>query len=299
MQDSRKLVPVPYERYPRAIEIQTVSACNAGCVICPHPDVFRLLPAGTMSMDLFRLIIDQIESSWETRIIPYLNSEPLLDPLMCQRLRYVMNRCPASDIELSTNVSALNPTVQGRLSGIRLKELRLSVFGFTEKTHRSLMPGLQWHQVKRNLDYLVENASLREQIARLSLVMINHPFVTEDDIRLATEYCELHSISYNLWGFLDRGQNVVRFTNNVHNTAVFGCEQRRPLERMHISLTGAVILCCQDWRWNNTIGNVRDQALLEIWNSDTYNRYRNSIYDGQGMAPELCKRCKLSLRGVS
>ena len=287
---------IAYEQYPRAIEIQTISSCNAGCIICPHPDVSQALPTGMMSMELFRRIIDQIEPSWGTRIIPYLNSEPLLDSLIFPRLRYVMERCPDSDVELSTNVSALNPVVQDKLSEVRLRELRLSVFGFTEKTHGSLMPGLRWHQVKRNLDHLVNNGSLRERIGQLSLVMIDHPLVTEEDMRLAKEYCDHHSVSYNFWGFLDRGRNVVRFSNDVYNLAVSGCEQRRPLERMHITFTGQVILCCQDWRWDNTIGNVREDTLLDIWNSEAYNRYRDAIYSGRGAAPELCKRCKLSLR---
>jgi len=289
---------IAYERYPRAIEIQTISACNAGCIICPHPDVSRVLPVGTMSMELFRRIVDQIEPSWGTRIIPYLNSEPLLDSLIFSRLRYVMERCPDSDIEFSTNVSALNPVVQDKLSEIRLKELRLSVFGFTEKTHGSLMPGLQWHQVKRNLDHLVNNTRLREHIGQLILVMIDHSLVTEEDVRLAKEYCDYHSISYNFWGFLDRGQNVMRFSNDVYNLAVSGCEQRRPLERMHITFTGKVILCCQDWQWGNMIGDVKENTLLDIWDSEVYNRYRNAIYSGRGAAPELCKRCKLSLRAI-
>jgi len=296
MENVSASIPTKYERYPRAIEIQTVSTCNAGCIICPHSDVSRELPTGMMGMDLFRRIIDQIEPSWGTRIIPYLNNEPMLDPLIFERLRYIARQCPDSDIELSTNVSALYPAVQNKILGIRLKELRLSVFGFTERTHGYLMPGLHWRQVKSNLDYLVGNAPLREQIEQLILVMVDHPSVTDEDIRLATEYCDIHSISYNLWGFLDRGGNVSRFSNNVYNPAVRGCEQRRPLERMHITFTGEVILCCQDWRWGNVIGNVRDKTLLEVWNSDSYNRYRDAIYAGKGGAPELCKQCKLSLR---
>ncbi len=286
---------VAHEQFPRAIEIQTISACNAGCIICPHPDVSRMLPKGTMSVDLFQYIIDQIGPSREVKIIPYLNSEPMLDPLIFQRLRYVMDRCPRSEVELSTNASVLNERVQEKMFGIHIGELRLSVFGFTEKTHKRMMPGLAWRQVKRNLDRLVENVSLRSYIDQMSLVMIDHPSVTEDDVRLAKEFCELHSITHHFWGFLDRGRNVVRFSNGVYNPAVFGCEQRRPLERMHITFTGNVILCCQDWRWNHVIGNVNNSTLLEIWNSEAYDRYRNAIYSGKGDAPELCKRCKLSL----
>lgn len=281
--------------FPQAIEIQTVSACNARCVICPHPQVSQELPKGMMSMDMFRMIIDQVEPAWECRIIPYLNSEPLLDPFMATRLQYIAERLRDPEIELSTNLSTLTPTKQDSLNGVPLRELRLSIFGFTETTHRSIMPGLNWGEVKKNLDFLVTNVGFRASIRKISIVMVEHPLVTPEDVRLAQEYCSLHSLVFNFWGFLDRSGNVEQYSNDVIHPIVVGCEQHRPLERMHISVTGEVILCCQDWRWRNVIGNVGRQPLLDIWNSDAYNRYRDSIYAGMGEQPEICTRCKLSV----
>lgn len=284
--------------FPRAVEIQTISACNAKCVICPHPQVSRELPSGMMSLKLFSRIIDQIEPSWNCRVIPYLNSEPLLDPLILERLRYVNARIDGSEVELSTNVSALTPRKQEEMEGIGLRELRLSVFGFTDRTHKLIMPGLRWASVKKNLDHLVVNQAFRRTVSEISLVMIEHPIITPEDVKLARRFCEEHSLSFNLWGFLDRAGNVERYSNEVHHPVIVGCEQNRPLERMHITFTGDVILCCQDWRWRNVIGNVKHQTLLDIWHSDTYQHYRESIYAGKDKQPEICTRCKLSIPAI-
>ncbi len=284
-----------YSVFPKAIEIQTVSACNAKCVICPHPVVSEDLPSGVMSMELFSRIIDQIDPSWDCLIIPYLNSEPLLDPNILERLRYINRSIDGAKMELSTNVSPLSFSKQLEMIGIHLSELRLSLFGFTEKTHHAIMPGLKWNQVKQNLDRLVIHNRFRGFIDKISMVMIEHELVTQEDIDLASRYCKDYGLAFNFWGFLDRAGNVPKFSNDVHHSTIVGCEQNRPLERMHISLTGDVILCCQDWRWKNVIGNVKKNSLLDIWNCDTYQNYRESIYNGRGMQPEVCSRCKLSV----
>lgn len=285
--------------FPQAVELQTISACNAKCVICPHPEVSQELPKGSMSMDLFRSIINQVQPFWNCRIIPYLNSEPFLDLRIIDRLRYIATKLDRPMIELSSNVSALTDRKVDEMIGIPLRELRLSLFGFTEETHRALMPGLQWTVVKRNLDQLVANATFRSSIQEIGLVMIDHPLVTPLDIKLAKEFCVANSLTFNFWGFLDRAGNVAQYSNQVWRPRISGCEQHRPLERMHISFTGDVILCCQDWRWKNIIGDVKRQTLLEIWNSEMYQHYRKSIYSGKGEQPEICTRCKLSVPLIS
>ena len=153
----------------------------------------------------------------------------------------------------------------------------------------------RWASVKQNLDYLVANRTLRQSIDKISVVMIEHPLVTTEDVRLAQQYCDEHSLAFNFWGFLDRARNVEQYSNAVHHPIIIGCEQNRPLERMHITFTGDVILCCQDWRWHNVIGNVKRQPLLDIWNSDVYQYYRENIYAGKGKQPEICTKCRLSV----
>lgn len=285
---------VRYSPFPRALEIQTVSYCNAHCTICPYGDVFRQLPAGTMSMELFTSIIDQVPAPWGIRIIPYLNAEPFLDPQFIDRLRYVNERLPGSEIEISTNVSMLDEALQARLVGIEIKELRLSVFGFTAPTHHQVMPLLNWEQVRRNLETLATNSELRQSIGQLSLIVVNYPDLRPEDVELAREFCRRHNIKLEWWGFMDRSRTVVQFTNDVQRDFVHGCSQNRPLDRMHIAHTGQVILCCQDWTWKHVLGDLTKQSVQEIWDSPAYQNIRRRIYrDGTG-APELCQHCVLA-----
>lgn len=285
-----------YNPFPAAIEIQTITSCNAGCVICPHKDVVSKLPNGIMSMELFKKIIDQIKSPWGIRIIPYFNNEPFLDPLIFDRLAYINERCSEAEIEISTNVSRLDKDAQEKLEPFSIKELRLSIFGFTETSYKRVMPGLNWGETKKNLISIAGNKNLRSKIGQFSLVMIDYPEISNDDIILAQNFCRENFIKFEFWGFFDRSGNVEKFSNDIDKYSIFGCEQRRPLERMHINFRGDVVLCCMDWKWKYKLGNIFESSLEEVWNSDVYNEYREAVYNnGKREYTDLCRKCKLSL----
>lgn len=282
------------EEFPQAVEFQTISSCNAGCIICPHPEVSPEMPAGIMSDDLFKKIVDELSNYPDTRIIPYLNSEPFLDPDFIDKLVYIDNACPHSNVELSTNLSRLDEDTQNELADVEIHDLRMSVFGFTEETYSEVMPRLNFENVMQNLLVLVRNEKLRKRIDNLSLTMIDYPNLPQDDVDRAAEFCRKHEIVFNYWGFLDRSRNVNEYSNEYYNSDVRGCEQDRPLKRFHVNWQGQAILCCQDWRWEEVVGKVTSKSIKEIWNSEKYEHYRELVYSEAQEAPELCKKCKLS-----
>ena len=248
-----------------------------------------------MSPTLFNKIIDEIGISG-SKIIPYFNNEPFLDPYFIERLKYIQKKCSNSMIEISTNMSLLNKSMQDKLQGIVIDDLRLSTFGFTSKTHKKIMPGISWNKVFDNLKSLSLNKTLRSNIRSLSLVMINYPDIDKNDIKLAKQFCKDNDIKFKLWGFLDRSGNVDLYSNNINNKKIIGCEYNRPIERMHITHTGKVVICCMDWKWNYVLGDLNNETIQNIWNSNKYNNIRKSIYDGFG-APKICLKCKLSISG--
>ncbi len=280
--------------FPKAIEIQTTSACNARCIICPHEYVSKLIPQELMPKELFLKILREIGDR-KLILIPYLNAEPFLDPFFFERLEQIKQNCKNVNLEISTNVSLLTPERIESLSQFYIENLRLSVFGFTPETHAKMMPGLKWGKVKQNLDNTVNCEKLRKNIGVIDLVMIYFPTLTEEDVNLARAYCKKHKLRLNLWGFLDRAGNVQNYSNNVHNEKVSGCSQNRPLERLHISFDGKVILCCQDWKKEYLLGDLNQSSINEIWNSEEYHRIRESIYGIDLLSPGICRRCVLSV----
>lgn len=282
--------------FPRALEIQTTTACNSGCVICPHHDVWPEGRGGEMADGLFERIISQcVPHQTGLRIIPYLNAEPLLDTRFARRLETIRRLCPAAEIEVSTNVSLLTAGVRRQLVKDPPSELRLSVFGFTPGTHVRMMPGLDWKVVWDNLRAVAEDDALRRAVREVALVMIEHPWVPAEEYAAAARFCETHGLTFHRWGFLDRAGNVARFREDIYHRRVAGCRQRRPFERLHVRFDGLVVLCCQDWRSTVVLGDLRRQTLNEVWTSPEYQRVRAALLGGEGRQPDICRRCRLAI----
>ncbi len=280
--------------FPKAIEIQTTTLCNARCIICPHEHASKSIPQGIMFNELFFKILKEIGER-NLLLIPYLNAEPFLDPLFFERLEQIKDNCKKVRLEISTNVSLLTPERIEKLSKYPIDDLRLSVFGFTSETYAKMMPGLKWEMVKSNIDNLVHNKKIRKSTSKINVVMIYFSAVTKEDINLAQAYCRKHKLTLNLWGFLDRAGNVPNYSNNIYKEKVSGCSQNRPMERLHVSFDGKVILCCQDWKKEYVIGDLNKYSIAEIWNSEEYRYMRERIYNLTQPPLEICRRCILSI----
>jgi radical SAM protein with 4Fe4S-binding SPASM domain len=282
--------------FPLALEIQTTSACNSGCVICPHPDIRSGATGDEMDEGLFARIISECAPHQNgLRIAPYLNAEPFLDARFLSRLELIQALCPRAEVEVSTNVSRLTRNVRREIAQRGLRELRLSVFGFSPATHRKMMPGLDWSVVWRHLKEAVTDGEFRSGVGELALVMIDHPWVPDSEYRRAAEFCGEHGLTFHLWGFLDRAGNVRRFSHLTRHERVVGCRQGRPFERLHVLHDGLVILCCQDWRATVILGDLRRQSVEEIWRSPAYEQVRRATLGQEEPQPEVCRRCQLAV----
>lgn len=283
--------------FPRVVEIQTTTACNAGCKVCPHPEVYGGQPSSKMSIDLFRSILEQCRDHQDgLRICPYLNAEPFLDRRMPEFVATINEILPRAEVEISTNLSVLTNQLRERLSGTRIDDLRLSVFGFQQGTHQLLMPGLKFDRVRSNLDSLATDKEFRAVARSISIVMLDHPLLAQEEVEEARDYCRENGWNLHYWGVLDRSKNVADVDNGVWLNAVSGCEQNRPTERLHVRADGRVILCCQDWRDEVVLGDLSKETLLDLWNGPSYLDIRDSIASGRpGAAPDLCRRCAVAI----
>ena len=277
--------------FPKIIEIQFHNICNSNCLICPYKDM-KYIPS-FMEEELFNKFLNEIEGKNIKRIIPYLNNEPFIQNDYIERVIKIKDRCPNTEIEISTNVSMLNEDKIKSLSKIGLTELRLSVFGYSDELYRKMMPGLNKEVVFENLRLISKEFKNINTI--VSIVMIDDGTISEDEFINMKELANKLNFKFERWGFLDRCKNVSYKDNGIYKQVVCGCEQNRPIERMHILSNGDVIVCCQDWKHSNIMGNIRKDTIQNIWNSDKYNLFRTNLYKKEKETPELCKKCKLAI----
>lgn len=275
--------------YPKYIELQFHNKCNSNCLICPYKNMNYSYEK--MTDELFEKILNEIDEKKLKRIIPYLNNEPFLDSNFIDKVKMLRNKFKKIEIEISSNVSMIKEEDIIKMCDLNITELRLSVFGYEKSTYNRMMPCLNYEKTFEKLK-MISNI-MKNTNTIISIVMIDNDEINEQEFINMENMCNELEFKFERWGFLDRSDNVTYKSNNIYNEDVSYCEQNRPLERMHILSDGRVIFCCQDWSHSLVVGNVNNNTISEVWNSDIYNNARNSLYDKEKDSPMICKKCKL------
>lgn len=291
-------------KFPKFVEFQTRSFCNANCTICPYESKAKKYGQSKMSDEMINRIIEECKSHKNEieRVIPYLNNEPTLD----SRLVDILRRLKANGhfIELSTNLSGLTDArMEAIIEEELVDDLKFSFFGATEATYSSLMPGLKF---SKNIDKIKTFCELNKKYGcpiNLELIIILVPWL---DMR--SELDLLRNLFPNVrihgYGYLDRAGSV----NNIRNPTILeniddkdsyklaGCKLKRPFERICILANGEVILCSQDWDRSEVVSNIQNETIETIWNSNAFEKIRQKVLgEIETEGDYICKRCKLAL----
>ena len=59
---------------------------------------------------------------------------------------------------------------------------------------------------------------------------------------------------------------------------------------MYVNHRGEAVLCCNDWRFEVVMGDTAEASLLDIWNNDKYQTYRDHLRRRDRHLP-LCAAC--------
>lgn len=289
-----------HSAFPKYIEIQTTSLCNANCTVCPYEAAEQKFGISRMSDTLLSDIISEIAEHRTSvyRVIPYLNNEPSLDPRLLEILRRLKKE--NLSVELSTNFSGFTPSKMEAIAAEDLVEdLRISFFGGSRESYQSIMKDLDFEKVTRKLNYFLSipgNAVLPKTV--LILVLLPLMNIREEKQQLAALF---PSLPIRFFGYLDRAGNNAGFKNDLvlkpagSSYRLDGCSLKRPDERCCILANGDVIICSQDWNREVIIGNVGRQGIAALWNSSEMAAIRNKVF-GKSTVDEdfICRRCKLA-----
>lgn len=291
---ARRRVPAVISRdeelpFPGEIQIQTNTACNAACIMCPYPETSKELPNGRMSEDLYRRILDECareNAVW--RLEPFLMNEPFTDTRMVEWIAMAKQAVPKAAVTVTTNGALLTPAVADRLILSGLDAIWFSFNGATRETYEKIM-GVSFEKVSANIDYLlaVKPESLRVFTNMIETVVMAPEI--EENIR------RWHSrgVGSGTSQLVNRAGNVKNFVDlnyrPVNSEPVRICDLL--FHKMYILYNGDAVLCCMDWRRTVVMGNVQRQSIREIWHGEKYRSYRRAHIEGRGKEMKLCGDC--------
>ena len=278
-----------YLPFPGEIQIQTNTACNATCIMCPYPETSKELPNGRMSEELYRQILDECareKGVW--RLEPFLMNEPFTDTRMVDWIAMAKQAVPNALVTVTTNGTLMTPAITDRLINSGLDAIWFSFNGATKETYEQIM-GVSFDKVSANIDYLLE---VKPERLRVFTNMIE-TVVMAPEIEQNIRNWHKRGVGSGTSQLVNRAGNVKNFVElnyrPVNPDPVRICDLL--FHKMYILYNGDAVICCMDWRRTVVMGNVKRQSIKEVWQGEKYQAYRRAHIEGRGKEMKLCNDC--------
>jgi radical SAM protein with 4Fe4S-binding SPASM domain len=298
--------PVVWGR-PVSIFIEPVSRCNYQCPLCPIGARELKRELGTMSLDNFKIVLDNIGPQVRTLAL-WNQGEPTINDALPEMIRY------AHDRDIYTMVASngsllLRRNLINRLIESGLDELILSIDGLTQETYQvyriggylqTVVDGMKTLRKRRD-----ELGSATPRIVMQWLPMKHNeheiPFLHRKAEEWGADSIEIKTTQIysdeQAEKFLPGMKELTRYERKGKRW-----ETRRSYQsckRLWLSTvidwSGNVVPCCFDKDEDFVLGNALMEDFEEIWSGAAYNQFRNTLLT-QGRVLDMCQNCTEGLK---
>ncbi|GAB4356883.1 MAG: radical SAM protein [Gammaproteobacteria bacterium] len=285
---------------PFVLFVDPANMCNFRCKYCPtgDPKLIRSTgrKQGLFDFGLFeKLIGDLAAFEKPLRVLRlYKEGEPLIHPRFVDMVRLAKQSGLVDRVDTTSNGSLLNPKLNRALVDAGLDRINISLEGMNAKVYREFAGyRIQFDRFVANIRDLYENRGQCEVLVKV---------VSEN---LAPEEHELFYQTFGdiadrvfienmapCWPEFDTSHLPTDFEEGIYGQSVSETEVcPYPFYSIAVNSDGSVSLCFLDWARKLPIGNVRDQSLKSIWESERLYRYRRMMLTGNRRKNPTCAVC--------
>ena len=276
------------------IHIESTTACNSHCIMCPHSDMTR---AGTMKYDLFKKIVDDAVDLGTQRITPFRVGEPFLFKDLYIWLDYLKTKPVV--ISLFTNGSLLT-----KEDALKLEKympnlaITISFHGYDKQSYEAIT-GMNFENSRNHVIEFVSNIQ--------SIPVIIYCLLQPEDNDKAHLVQELwkdykfHGVgvaNFMEWaGKRKIGKTKLDFMNEKPLSY-----KRVPcdyvLHHIDVMYDGRVCLCCVDSNGEIIFGDLNKQTITEVVNSKLYQYWIAEHERNGGTNLPLCSQCSINIEDL-
>lgn len=240
----------------KIIGIENTTYCAADCIMCTRKNYTG--PLTYMKQELFERCIEESVKCGVEMINLTGFGEPLLDPEIELKLKYVKKNYPNINIALTTTGYRLS----GKMADIiceYLDEINFSMYGMHKETYEGVHRGsIKYEENKLNIDNFLARKKRPYSIVSYIDLSINH-----GDIEEWKEYYEEKAEQLNIWK-PHRWPHSGNLDMDFKQNAPCRCQRIDTLNGIYIKVNGDVSPCCFDFNTELSIGNINELTLQEI-----------------------------------
>lgn len=269
---------------PIEVTIELTNYCNLNCIFCPNKKMKR--PLGFINYNLFRDIIDQIKEYVELVDLD-LVGESTFHPQIFDIIAY----CKRANLltVLNSNMTAVDGKLAKSLIDAGLDMLVMGIDGVNKETYESIRRGGNFERTKSNIEVILNmNDNKLYKVVQMVYMNINKEEKKE---------------FLNIWR--EKGADYVRLQpyqnidkDLLHLYAI--PVNKRPMSRnpcimlwrkLVVCWDGTIVLCCSDYDKFAIIGDVKREAIWDIWNGGAMQGYRQKHVQKRWNELPFCKSC--------
>lgn len=293
---------------PRILMVEPTNECNLRCPLCPTGAGTLKRPKGTMSFDLYRRLLAELDGSLE-RLMLYNYGEPFLHPRILDMVAL------AHQAEVHTRISTNGLVfLRGRcaddLIASGLCYLRVSMDGASEETYATYRVGGQLERVLEGVRLLQRRKAelgRRKPVVELQFIAMRHnehelPAMRQIAHDLGT-LLRVKTVGLGdpsraeLQRWLPTQDSLRRYTEREGRFELAQGSRARwvcdhPWHRLVVNWDGQVTPCCYDRDGAYEFGNVAE-GMSAVWNGERLRAFRQAIRSPS--PPAICRRCAVRL----
>ena len=275
---------------PLSIDIEIAAICDLACPHCSRE--FLVTPDKVINFELYKSIIDQAVKLDVPSVKLIWRGEPLLHPRVKDLIKYA-KESGIIEVIINTNGTNLYEKKANELIDSGLDQLIYSFDGGTKETYEKMRPGRfkknNFEDVYNNIKNFHEIRKKKKSkfpITKIQMIMTKDTRNEVDDF-----YSLFNDIvdDVTITQYNERGGNINDLdekTKNkiIHylkenelplttpymvdiNNNIFVSLKRKPCEqiyqRLMVTYSGRVGMCCHDWGARHGIGYLSDEAYKE------------------------------------
>ena len=284
--------------FPRMIDIETTNTCNFRCLMCPTGNYSQQRPKGFLDKELFYRVLEQCKPHGTAiRFIRW--GEPLTHPDIIE----FVQACTDAGImtHLNTNGSKLDDHMMDALIGAGLTSLKYSFQGVDRKSYHEMRNTDFFDELLATMRHFKEKRG--DRAFPFLHVSTTITYETPEQVatykRLMADAVDQVSVGRTVLDFIDLNAvrlrphevEMLRWLKDKESVIKTHPECPEVFDKMSVDWNGLVTACCMDADNLMVVGDVKENTLAEIWNSENLEHYRRMLADMRHDELPLCTNC--------
>jgi len=255
------------------IKIETTTACNANCLICPLGAGMVKRKRGRMSTKFFFEIVDQaVELGFE--VSAFFMNEPLMESRIFEFFDYF--KSIGKQQRFSTNAGLITKEMARKLAQYQYERFTISFHGGNKKDYEKMM-GLNFEKTISNIKYLISLGAIPNYVISMK--------ITEENKNSVNDFKDLWK------GYKFTVGKAINWAGSLGGPGWTHGRRCHALGTPCVFWDGRMPLCCLDAEGKVIVGDLREQSLKEILGGQIYQKYFD--FNNKGKLHELypCSAC--------